>query len=140
MFGIALPDVTGWPRPEMVLILPGQVRMGMSEYSHLYRTEVRIEHSFALGKCPVTFAEWDAAVATGAKLPWQGAFDIRGWGRGRRPVICVRSVDAQADLAWLNDKLGLTGQPDSYRLPSEAEREYACRAGSEGKWSFEPRI
>jgi hypothetical protein len=63
MFAIELPDVTGWPRPEMVRIPPGQVRMGMYEYSHLYRTEVRIEHSFALGKCLVTFADWDATVA-----------------------------------------------------------------------------
>jgi formylglycine-generating enzyme required for sulfatase activity len=120
----------------MVRIPPGQVRMGMLELTDQYRHVVRIERSFALGKCPVTFAEWDAAVAAGADLPPHGAFDIGGWGRGRRPVICVSWFDAQAYLAWLNDKLGLTGRPDVYRLPSEAEWEYACRAGSKSKWSF----
>jgi formylglycine-generating enzyme required for sulfatase activity len=136
MFQIELPDVPEWPRPEMVRVPPGKVRMGMLELTELYRHEVRIEHSFALGKCPVTFAEWDAALAAGAKLPKEGAFDIGGWGRGRRPVICVSWFDAQAYLAWLNDKVGLTGRPDAYRLPSEAEWEYACRAGSKSKWWF----
>jgi formylglycine-generating enzyme required for sulfatase activity len=81
----------------------------------------------------VTFLEWDAAIAAGAKLEKPG--DV-GWGRDRRPAINVSWNDAKAYIAWLNGKLGLEGQRDAYRLPSEAEWEYACRAGTTTPFSF----
>jgi formylglycine-generating enzyme required for sulfatase activity len=76
--------------------------------------------AFAMGKHEVTFAEWDACVAEGgcAHKPAD-----QGWGRGRRPVINVSWHDAVEFTAWLARK---TGKP--YRLPSEAEWEYAARA------------
>src|SRR5689334_8333766 len=53
----------------------------------------------------------------------------QGWGRDRRPVVNVSWHDAHTYLNWLNTMSGLKGRPDVYRLPSEAEWEYACRAG-----------
>jgi len=83
---------------------------------------VSISKAFAVGKYAVTFDEWDACVAAGgcAHKP-----DDRGWSRGRQPVINVSWEDAQAYVAWLSKK---AGKP--YRLLSEAEWEYAARAGT----------
>ena len=57
------------------------------------------------------------------------------WGRGLRPVINVSSESAKAYVAWLSKQ---TGKP--YRLLSEAEWEYACRAGTETRYSFGDEI
>lgn len=125
--------------PDMVTIPAGRFLMGVAEgeegasWDEYPQHEVTIPAPFALGRTPVTFAQWDAAIAAGAKLEKPGD---RGWGRGDRPVINVSWEDAQAYIAWLNDRLGLAGRPDAYRLPSEAEWEYACRAGSTTRWSF----
>lgn len=120
-FKIGLPDIQGWPEPEMVVVPSGAFRMGDED-----RREVRIVYPFALGKFAVTFAEWDAARANGAQL---AKLSDQGWGRDRRPVINASWRDARAYLVWLNAALGLGGCPGAYRLPSEAEWEYACRAG-----------
>ncbi len=113
------------PEPELISIPIGSFMMGSrsdepnrdpDEHWH----EVRIQYPFALGKYPVTFAEYDAfCTVTERKKP----SDI--WGRGRYPVINVTWYDAMAYCQWLS---ALTGQ--HYRLPSEAEWEYACRAGT----------
>jgi formylglycine-generating enzyme required for sulfatase activity len=105
----------------MVVVPLGAFLMGEET-----KREVRIVYPFALGRCTVTFAEWDAALTSGAKL---GRPSDRGWGRDRRPVIYVSWSDAQAYVAWLNQELDLKYAVDAYRLPSESEWEYACRAG-----------
>ena len=139
VFQLDLPGVRNWPKPEMVAIPPGTFLMGspIDEEKRVDdegpQHEVRIDYPFALGKHTVTFAEWDAAVAAGAKLEKPGD---QGWGRGDRPVINVSWEDVQAHLDWLNEKAGLAGKSGAWRLPSEAEWEYACRAGTTTPFSF----
>jgi formylglycine-generating enzyme required for sulfatase activity len=122
--------------PEMITLPAGRFSMGAPEFETASVDDERPKRMvtvplFALGRCAVTFAQWDAALAAGANLPIS---DDEGWGRGDRPVINVSWKDAQAYCAWLNQRLGLTS--GLYRLPSEAEWEYACRAGTTTPFSF----
>jgi formylglycine-generating enzyme required for sulfatase activity len=115
--------------PEMVALPPGEFMMGSPESepernsSESPQHKVSIAYPLAVGKFAVTFAEWDACVAArGCSHTPKGA---AGWGRGQRPVIYVSWNDAQEYVSWLARK---TGKP--YRLLSEAEWEYAARAGT----------
>lgn len=113
---------------EMITIPAGTFRMGSGESSDEQPVHtVTIAKPFALGKHEVTFDAWDAyAKATGRSEP-----SDEGWGRGKRPVINVSWDDATAYAAWLSQQTGKT-----YRLPTEAEWEYAARAGSTTKYSW----
>jgi formylglycine-generating enzyme required for sulfatase activity len=117
--------------PELVVIPAGQFMMGSTEDSG-YESErpqhrVTIGRRFAIGRYPVTFDEYDRfCEARGQEKPG----DL-GWGRGRRPVIMVGWEDARNYLRWLSGETGW-----AYRLPSEAEWEYACRAGTTTRYSF----
>ena len=117
--------------PEMIRLKGGRFLMGeQGNTGTLYEQPVRTVRvaEFALGKYEVTFDEWDACHAARGCLR---KVDDEGWGRGRRPVIKVNWVDAQQYVAWLSRK---TGQ--KYRLPTEAEWEYAARAGTSTRYSW----
>ncbi|MGR0482793.1 MAG: formylglycine-generating enzyme family protein [Candidatus Electronema sp. V4] len=123
-------QVRGNAGPEMVFLPGGSFRMGDIQGKGDKRErpvhEVELD-IFAISRYPVTFAEYDLfCEATGRKKP-----EDERWGREQRPVINVSWEDAVAYCEWLSQE---TGRP--YRLPTEAEWEYACRASSESAWCF----
>ena len=121
--------------PEMVVVQAGSFLMGSPSHEagrgndEGPRHRVTIARPFAVGKYEVTFAEWDACVADGGCGGHRPGDE--GWGRGRRPVINVSWDDAKAYVRWLNRKTG-----KQYRLPSEAEWEYAARAGTTTRYNW----
>lgn len=122
--------------PDMVALPPGQFQMGdshaLGDDNEQPLHAVTIEHPFALSRYEVTFAQYDIfARATQRTFP-----SDEDWGRDNRPVINISWLDAQAYVTWLAKE---TGQP--YRLPTEAEWEYAARAGTQTafSWGNEPQ-
>jgi formylglycine-generating enzyme required for sulfatase activity len=116
----------GQEGPEMVVIPSGSFQMGNvqggGEPDELPVRTVRIQKPFAIGLYEVTFDEYDQfATAAKRELP-----DDRRWGRHRRPVINVSWQDAVEYTKWLSEQTR-----KRYRLPTEAEWEYAARGGKE---------
>ncbi len=134
--GCAAPDATlfdGKPGsafrdcpecPEMVVVPAGAYAVGSTAAgSETPVHEVTFAKPFAVGKYEVTFDEWEACAADGGCNGYVPS--DRGWGRGRQPVIGVSWYHAKTYVDWLSKKTG-----GDYRLPSEAEWEYAARAGA----------
>ncbi|MBT4933583.1 MAG: formylglycine-generating enzyme family protein [Rhodospirillaceae bacterium] len=110
--------------PEMVVIPAGSFTMG-SDGRHKFERpsrKVTIAKPFAMGVYEVTFDEWQSCFDEGGcpRIP-----DDHKWGRGRRPIMNITWFETQPFVEWLSKKTGQT-----YRLPSEAEWEYAARAGT----------
>ena len=123
-------DCTGCP--EMVVIPAGEFTMGSPDSEPFRAAEtqhrVTIAAPFAVGKFEITFAQWDACVKGGGCDNYRP--DDQHWGRGKRPVIDMSWENAKAYVNWLSRKSGKT-----YRLLSEAEWEYATRAGTTTAYS-----
>jgi formylglycine-generating enzyme required for sulfatase activity/uncharacterized caspase-like protein len=119
--------------PELVVVPAGEFMMGSTDdeeggyEDERPRHRVMIAQRLAIGRYPVTFDEYDRF----CRAKSQNKPEDQGWGRGRLPVINVSWEDARAYLAWLSQETGWT-----YRLPSEAEWENACRAGKTTRYSF----
>jgi len=128
------PLASGGTGPKMVVVAKGSYEMGdiSGRYGPSARPvrTVHIGRDFAIGVNEITFDEFDQfSRATGRPLA-----DDHQWGRGNRPAISVSWQDATDYAAWLSRETG-----NRYRLPTEAEWEYASRGGSSsdywwGEW------
>jgi formylglycine-generating enzyme required for sulfatase activity len=114
--------------PEMVVVPNGDFMMGSpstdteADTDEFPQHSVTIPQPIAVGKFEVTFDNWDTCYELGG---CRIRPDDYGWGRGTRPVVDVNWADAQQYVAWLSKQTG-----KQYRLLTEAEWEYATRAGS----------
>jgi sulfatase modifying factor 1 len=145
--------------PEMVIVPPGSFVMGQPESESQDRrfgwggppVNVTIAHSFAIGRTEVTRAQFKAFLdATGYEMTapcntvwralvqdeygedaaptWQNPLYPGGtMPEDNHPMVCIGFPDAQAYVAWLNTK---APGGRRYHLPSEAQWEYAARAGT----------
>lgn len=120
--------------PELVVLPGGTFQMGSpaSETGRFAnegpQREVTIA-PFAVSKTEVTFGQWDACLASGGCRGFSPPDN--GFGRGAHPVLGVSWSDARAYVDWLNSR---SDGPD-YRLLSEAEWEYAARAGTTTRYA-----
>ncbi len=108
--------------PEMVDIPAGKFNMGSNEHENEKPIHEVIVPAFQIGKYPVTQAQYQAVM---------GNNPSRFSGNPQNPVESVTWFNAQAFCEKLSQ---LTGK--NYRLPTETEWEYACRAGTETLFSF----
>lgn len=114
--------------PSMTVIAGGTDTLGALDTDAAARSNekparpVTLNSALAIGVTEVTFAQYDACVAAGG---CSSRPQDKGWGRGTRPVINVSFADAQAYAAWVSQTTGF-----DYALPSEAQWEYAARAGA----------
>src|SRR5262249_54584147 len=132
----------------MIVVPAGKFIMGRDDNGRMDNEErpqheVTIARPFAVGKYELTFDEWGMCVTAGAcptasdlgehVVIVSGRPNLENvhWGRGERPVINVNWDDAKQYVAWLSR---VSGKP--YRLLTEAEWEYAARAGSDKAFSF----
>ena len=115
---------------QMVSIPAGKFRMG--DVAGGGKRDEQPPHdvsvsAFRLSKYEVTFAQYDAfAQASGRAAPAAAA-----QARGQHPVVNIGSSDANAFAAWLSQKTG-----GHFRLPTEAEWEYAARAGGTSRYHW----
>ena len=146
---------TVFPAPtNMVFIAPGTFRMGsppdeVDRYDwEGPQTAVTISRGYWLGKYEVTQGEYEAVVGSnpswfnGVREVWDESCQCstnRDYTDLSRPVEQVSWNDAVAYCAALTERERLAGRIPLncvYRLPTEAEREYACRAGTSTRFSY----
>ena len=111
--------------PDLVLIPAGRFVMGSGAGGEVYETpthQVTLA-AFLLGRTAITRGQWQAVMGSSPRDLKVGGMDL--------PMANVSWDDAQEFATRLSQKSGKT-----YRLPSEAEWEYAARAGSTGHWNF----
>jgi formylglycine-generating enzyme required for sulfatase activity len=128
---LVVPKANQIEEPEMVKLPGGTFDMGSNngEDDEKPIHEVTVA-GFSMGRTEVTFDEYDRFVeATGKAKP-----DDYGWGRGKHPVIRVSWQDAVDYAAWLSKETG-----KNFYLPSEAQWEYAARAGTKSDYYWDQK-
>ena len=123
---------TRLPIPLVRRLPAGDFLMGAAGGEYLLEADDQPQHNrrigaFAMAQTPTQFTAYQA-YCRAADLP---SPDENGWSDGEQPVINVSWLDAQGYAAWLRLVTG-----ERWRLPSEAEWEYACRAGSPAEFAF----
>lgn len=117
---------SGGEGPQMVIIPAGSFEMGASdeEFGHYPeespRHYVTLSNAFALGRYVITADEFERFRAA---TEWYLRDDLL-WAKDDHPVMNISYFDAKNFCQWLSEESG-----EHYRLPTEAEWEYACRAG-----------
>lgn len=116
--------------PQMIRIPSGNFlrgdHQGDGDFDEKPLAEVKLK-TFAIGRFEITFAQYDLfCKQTRCNFP-----DDQEWGRGERPVMNVSWKQALAYTEWLSEKTG-----KHYRLPSDAEWEYAHRAGEMTRYAW----
>jgi len=129
----------------MVFVKGGTFEMGSKDGDNNETPHTVTLSDYYMGRYEVTFEEYDAfCAATGKDKP-----DDKGWGRGKRPAIYTNWYDAIEYCNWLSQKEGYqkvytikgttvtaNWNANGYRLPTEAEWEYAARSrGKDQKWA-----
>ena len=115
-----------------VLIPAGNFLMGSPEdeagrQDDETQHEVTISRGFWLGEYEITQGQWESAMGT---TPWSGLYNLQE--DPSHPAIYISWEHVDELTARLNEHEGA----EVYRLPTEAEWEYACRAGTTARWSF----
>ncbi|MYB67106.1 MAG: formylglycine-generating enzyme family protein [Gemmatimonadetes bacterium] len=114
---------------EFVWIEPGVFQMGSergrSDESPVH--EVEISRGFWLGKFEVTQEQWKSVMD---EEPWAGWAIVES--NPLHPAVIISWDEVQEFIRRINEDAG----EGLYRLPTEAEWEYACRAGTQTRWSF----
>ncbi len=140
-FGEGMPEekitvtLPGGTKLEMVWIQPGRFLMGSPdsepgrEDHEGPQHEVTITKGFYFGKREVTQAQWESVMNT---RPWIVGSTSEVPGRENYPANRMRWSEVETFIRRLNEELG----EDVFRLPTEAEWEYACRAGTTTRWFF----
>lgn len=130
----ARPFSAPGPQPmEFVWLEPGTFVMGSPDFEPGRNADegpqhaVTISQGFYLGKYELTQGQWEAAMGT---QPWAGQAYVQS--NPNHPAVYISWNDVQELIGKLNQAAG----ENIYRLPTEAEWEYACRAGTSTRWSF----
>ena len=126
---VAMFSLPGDASMEFVWIEPGVFQMGSNtgrkDESPVH--EVEISRGFWLGKYEITQGQWKAVMND---EPWSGRKRVIS--DSSHPAVIISWDEVQEFIGRLNAAVG----EELYRLPTEAEWEYACRAGTQTRWSF----
>ena len=112
------------PQPRMVTLPGGVLRMGSNDDHSERPVHTVLVEPFLMGRSAVTVQEWQACVDA-------GACTLQPKGRPDQPVTNASWDDATQYAAWLSEATG-----NHYRLPTEAEWEYAARGGTETRYPW----